>query len=490
MKPFIAIGAAILAACHAVAFAQPSATQRSSSTSSPTYPSYSVTRWSEDYSYLKDPSKRTDPLDAIKYIPLGADDFYLSLGGTARERYEYYNNLGFGASAQDNDGYFLTRFMAHADLHLGQFVRIFAEGKEVFENGREPGPRASDQDEWDLQQLFIDLKAPVTDALSLTLRLGRQDLAYGSRRIVDPADWGNARRTFEGVKLITDYKATDWSNSAEVFLTRPVVVNAERFNEGDDTQTFWGLYDTVSLPWLGKSASTKLDGYLLVLNQQESPSRTADADIYTVGTRLCSKPKPWDFDVETAYQSGTQGRSDIAAYFLYAEGGFTFSGVQLTPRPFVALDVASGDGNPTDGTRSTYNSLFCASHSCLGYADLVGRRNIFSPTLGTDLTFFDNKAAARKLSLRAQYLAFWKMESADSLYNTSGTAISRPETSDDTFIGQEVDLLLNWQINRHLLTYVGYSHFFAGDVLHSTAGGNGAIDNDVDFFYVAAQFTF
>src|SRR5206468_3541774 len=111
-------------------------------------PPYTPLRWNEDYGYLKDPARRTDFLDPIKYIPLNADgDWYLSLGGQARYRYEYFNNANFGAGPQDEDGYHLTRLLAHADLHLGQYVRFFIQGKSAMEDGREGAPRPSDSDE-------------------------------------------------------------------------------------------------------------------------------------------------------------------------------------------------------------------------------------------------------------------------------------------------------------------------------------------------------
>ena len=53
------------------------------------------------------------------------------------------------------------------------------------------------------------------------------------------------------------------------------------------------------------------------------------------------------------------------------------------------------------------------------------------------------------------------------------------------FIGSELDLLLKWQIDRHLSTYVGYSHFFSGDFINNTGP-----HADVDFFYASASFTF
>lgn len=44
-------------------------------------------RWAEDWSYLKDPSKRKSPFDPLKYIPLNEDgDVYVSLSNELRVR--------------------------------------------------------------------------------------------------------------------------------------------------------------------------------------------------------------------------------------------------------------------------------------------------------------------------------------------------------------------------------------------------------------------
>src|ERR1700732_5502686 len=40
----------------------------------PSPPPYTLLRFNEDYSYLADPARRTDPFDAIKYISLSDDD--------------------------------------------------------------------------------------------------------------------------------------------------------------------------------------------------------------------------------------------------------------------------------------------------------------------------------------------------------------------------------------------------------------------------------
>lgn len=100
-------------------------------------PNYSIERWDEDYSYLKDPSSRTDPFDSLKYIPIGdRGDWYLSLGGQARVRYDYFNNAGFGEGAQSEQGFELVRLLAHVDAHFGPNLRAFLQFNSGLEYDR------------------------------------------------------------------------------------------------------------------------------------------------------------------------------------------------------------------------------------------------------------------------------------------------------------------------------------------------------------------
>ena len=53
----------------------------------PLRPAYAPERYDEDWSFLRDPSKRTDFFDPIKWIPLGKDgSWFLTLGGELRQR--------------------------------------------------------------------------------------------------------------------------------------------------------------------------------------------------------------------------------------------------------------------------------------------------------------------------------------------------------------------------------------------------------------------
>ena len=453
-------------------------------------PPYTVLRWNEDYSYLHDPARRTDFLDPLKYIPLGDDpQTYLSLGGSARYRYELFNNYNFGAGPQDDTGFHLTRLMAHADLHLGPMLRGFLQLKSSMEDGRAGGARPIDADEFDIQQAFVDLKLPLpfgADKASATLRGGRQDLLFGAQRLVGPLDWSNTRRTFEGARGTLSLSKT---HSLDLFWVRPVLIDKEEPNVGDEKTSFAGVYDTIGLPTLlGKDAGVKLDLYGFVLNRSDATffaEGTADEDRYTVGARLFGAPKPFDFDVEGAYQFGKYGGGDIAAWMVAAEAGYNLPAAPMTPRLFLGYDIASGDDDPGDGDLGTFNQLFPTVHVFLGYIDTIGRQNIIDLHPGFELTPLTNTKYARKVTLRAEHHLFWRQSDVDAVYNDPGNVVRPGNTSNETYVGAETDLLLNWQIDRHWSGYVGYSHFFPGDFIQDT-GPSG----DIDFFYAALQFMF
>lgn len=485
--PVVACALASLAVIRAAAGQTPA--PAATAPSAPQPPAYTNVRWNEDYSYLRDGPK-DDLLDNLKYVPLGSPDWYASFGGQVRERYEYFNNNNFGKGAQDEDGYFLTRLLVHADVHMSPYFRVFVQGKEAVVDKRDGGPRASDQDEWDVQQAFADGIIPLGEDSKLTLRFGRQEIAFGAERLIGVSDWSNTQKVFDGFRGTLTCKGEEVSNALDLFAVNPVTMIPEQANRSDSAQALFGAYDTISLPnFISAKSNTKLEFYVIGLNQEADATRSYNAETYTFGTRLATKPKPFDFEVEADYQTGVHGDQNIRAFSVSTVAGVTFDKVALSPRPFVGFDYASGDSDPGDGTYHTFNQLFPTGHQYFGYIDVIGRDNVVSPNAGVDLTLVENATLAKKVCLRAQYLAFWKAESADSLYAASGSVLARSASS-DTFIGQELDLLLSWQVERHTLITAGYCHFFAGDFIHSSDGGSAANDHDIDFLYVAAQFTF
>ncbi|CAN5606601.1 alginate export family protein [soil metagenome] len=435
--------------------------------------SFSLQRWEEDYSYLKDRSARSDIFDPIKFIPLNsAGDFYISFGGQARYRYDYFNNRSFGPGQNDEDGWHLQRYLVHADAHFGEHLRAFVQLSSSFNDGREGGSRYGDEQHLDFQQAFVDIKTSEDANPFAYVRLGRQELTYGAERFVGPDDWRNVRRSFDGAKLAVSIRR----DTFEVFLVRPVIIEQTQWDNDEPGTVFAGFYNVTALPdVINVDANSRLDVYFFALNQDADSTARVDTDTYTVGARFHSKPKPFDFDIEGNYQFGEVASESISAWSFAAEAGYTFAGLTLSPRASVGFDIASGSSDP----EGRFNQLYPPTYTYLGHLYLFGRTNLIDAHVGLDFHLTDS------LTLFTAHHTFWRQNDNDALYYLNSAVVRADTGSDAAYVGNEFDIALTWQINRHISAYMGYAHFFTGDFIAETGASK-----DADFLYASVTFTF
>src|SRR5204862_7154689 len=126
----------------------------------------------------------------------------------------------------------------------GYYFRIFTQFKSSLEDGRNGGPRPTDRDDFDLSQAFLDVRLPLSEAGSLTLRAGRQELAYGSYRLVSSREGPNVHLNFDGAKAIL--QIAGWRIDA--FVDKPDRTKNGIFDEDTDpNQCFWDLCTVASV---------------------------------------------------------------------------------------------------------------------------------------------------------------------------------------------------------------------------------------------------
>ena len=287
---------------------------RAACTSAP--PSYRFLRFLEDFGTLRDPACRTDPWDALKYIALG-DGWAgaLTLGADARWVLINARYLSFGNEGGDNHSVLLQRYHAHASLRVSGELRVFAEVKSNYEQGREPGPIGTDVDRLDVHQAFVDLGAPS----SAMLRVGRQELLFGSGRRIAPRNGPNVRGSFDAVRLMT--RAQEWQ--VDAFAFRPVAIDPGRFDDHIvDTQTYWGAYATGPHHAF---APALLDVYYFSANRDGARYQQGAANErrQTMGARLFGRIEAWDHDHELSLQWGRFGAAPIRAWAIASETGYT-----------------------------------------------------------------------------------------------------------------------------------------------------------------------
>src|SRR5712692_9175901 len=169
--------------------------------------SYQLLREDEDWSFLRDRSLQRDFWDPVKFVPLrNGGEWYMTIGGEAREVWEQIGNDNWGQQPYMN-GYLNERYMLSFDLHYGKHVRTFVELKSGLNSFRAGGPRPIDEKKLDLQAGFVELGTSEGQN-SIAFRAGRQELEYGSGRLIDVREGPNVRLSFDVFLLRT--KMNSW----------------------------------------------------------------------------------------------------------------------------------------------------------------------------------------------------------------------------------------------------------------------------------------
>lgn len=467
----------LLANPHALALALIALSGAALAQSPADTPAYKFLRYEEDYRYLQGAgadATRRDFWDPIKYIALGAPDTYLSLGGEIRERFEHYSAPNFGTPGREADGYLLHRILVHADLHAGQRFRAFAQLGNHLAAGKEVALPPY-EDRLDVQQAFVDARLPVsgTAAEDPTLRLGRQEMAFGAQRLVSVRDAPNVRRAFDGVRL--GGQASDVRIDA--FATRPVLLKAGNFDDHPNhAQGFWGVYTTLPHSFVPASG---VDLYYLGFENSRALYSIGPGveRRHSVGGRIFGSHGRWDWDWEALVQVGSFGRQDLRAWGFSTDTGYAFAMGEWKARAGIKATAGSGDKDPRDGRLGTYGGLF-PKLAYFNQAGLLGTSNVVD--LQPSLTL--RPTASLRLTVSWDFI--WRQTTGDAVYTATAVPIAGTAGRPGRYTGSQLAFDVFWQVDRHVTVNAGLVHVEVAPVLRTAGGRN------TNFTYLSAAYTF
>jgi len=419
----------------------------------------------------KSPDWPNDFWSPLKFIPLDiAPGSYINFGGEDRERVEHFNRPFFGLTPRGNLTYDMHRLLLDVDLHVGDTFRTFVQFGNHLVTSHSFSP-PTDVDRLDLQQGFLDVKLSVGRDSSLTLRGGRQEITFGSARLVDVREGPNIRQSFDGGRFI--YQSPDLRLDA--FATKPVIPERGYFDDRTDSnQSFWGLYGVMpvhAVPGLN------VDFYYLGLDRQNATfdSGTANETRHSLGTRLWGGSGPWDYDTEGVFQFGKFGARDIRAWTVASNTGYTLQSTWGKPRLGLQTDVASGGG--AGGTLRSFNPLFpkfayfteASINAPINFIDVfpsitIQPRRDFAVTTGVDV--------------------LWRYSTHDAFYQAPGVPLVAGSANDKRFLGAQSNLHAEWQATAHLDINAVYVHFLTDGFLKAA----GAKDIDYVGFWTTYKF--
>jgi hypothetical protein len=418
---------------------------------------YPPSFFDSDFRYLEKPdNKQHDLFDPLKRIHLG-DDWLLSTGGSFWVR--HMHEVGSRLSGRNNT-YDLVRTRVYGDLWYRDQFRLFAEYLDAHSFSQDLPPLVIDVNRSDMLNLFADLKELELGEKPVYFRIGRQELLYGSQRLITTLDWANTRRTFQGIKGFRPGEKLD----VDVFWVQPVIPDPSNFDSVDDDQNFVGIWTTYR-PKKGHF----FDVYYLNLDQAQSVAVgrgnvQGNFNVSTIGTRYVGDYRQVLFDAEGMYQFGGWANQSIAAGAYTVGLGYHFAKLPMNPQFWVYNDWASGDHQPGLGsTRGTFNQLFPFGHYYFGFLDQVGRQNIND--FNMQLAFYPLKW----ITTLVQYHHFRLDSAKDALYNAAGRPLRRDPTGRaGGEVGDEIDFLVNFHVGTHQDLLIGYSKLFAGEFIQRT----------------------
>jgi hypothetical protein len=440
-------------------------------------PKYGYTRlanqpqpfYESDFRYLDNPNN-TDVVwtDSLKRIKIG-DNWMFSTGGQAWSRYMDVLNQGLGKTRSVED---LNRVRAYGDLWYKDEFRIYIEYISADSIWQSIPPAPVDVEKNSFLNAFIDLKIAEVDGSPVYVRGGRQEMAFGSQRLISTIDFLNTRRTFDGFR--GTYRGDDWDFDA--FYTRPVVPNANHISSMDDKVNFSGGWATYH-----PNKTDLIDMYYLWFNNNNTVSglgiTQAPNSLHTIGTRyfgLVDGGIHWD--LENAFQTGTVVGQTVWAGMSTTGVGYNWKNAAWNPTLWAYFDYASGTHDPGPGHRGSYNTfnpMFGFGHNYLGGMDVIGRSNIIDPNL--QLAFFPTNW----LSVWIQAHQVWLASRYDSLNNIYNLPIRRdPTGASGTDVGQELNFIFNFHLTANQDIQVGYGHLFGGEFLRKTG------TSQIDYTYV------
>lgn len=429
---------------------------------------YAPLFFNNNFDYLCNPDYNDWHLgEDLKRLCFG-DCNVLDIGGQYRARHHSERNMrGTGLTGVDDD-FLLHRTRIYMNGQFGDRIRIYAEFIDAESNYENFAPRSIEVNRADMQNLFADVKLLMLDDGDVWARVGRQELLYGSQRLVSPLDWANTRRNFEGVSFL--YKGTDWN--IDGFLTHPITPNDHGFDTGDENQDFSGGFGT----YKGRKNET-IDLYYLHYRNDNAAQGPNGLYFETVGSRWQGTADTFLWDFEGGYQFG-KNRDDSNH-----DAGFWVAGLGRkinhcwNPILWLYYDWSSG-GNVLGG-RQGFDHLFPLGHKYHGFMDLYARSNIQTPNL--TFTFQPRE----KVNVLLWYHYFFLENKNDSPYNITMVPFNTAAAPASADLGHEIDTTIQWNISARTDLLFGYSHFFAGDYYKLTPGV--PFRGDADFFYT--QYT-
>jgi len=382
---------------------------------------------------------------------------WLRVRGEFRERFEGFQNLGYTEGRDDT--YALTRFRFNVGVTPNKHLNFQVNLQDARVGGKEVGPTTAPfRGPFDLRVGFAEVGS---SAAPVAARLGRQEISFGEQRLLGPLPWVNTGRSWDAARGILRAKAFQ----VDVFAASIVRSLPDEFDKSGNGNRLYGAYANSSKV-IPKGVLEPYVFFRRDVNLRSELGTMGTLQQTTMGARTVGRlPARLDYGVEMAMQRGSLANDSISAWAGHYQLRESLPGkgaVKLTSE----YNFATGDENPADGNRATFDQLYPTGHDKLGLSDQVGWRNVHHLREGFEFS------PIKATPVSVNYHTWWLASKTDGLYNAGGarTAFVAGGAASG-HVGQEIDLLVSRALTPQLQLALGYSHMFTGAFLKQATPG-------------------
>ena len=367
---------------------------------------------------------------------LTAEDARFDVQGSTRTRLEWGDTDFIGG---EGDVRQLLRTKVRITGNPRHDTQVVAEIQDSRVWGSEFNSFDASGDQVDFHLAYAELQEVF--GKPLRLRLGRQELVYGSQRLLGRAAWGNTPRAHDALVL-----RLGESNWVDAFTTKLE-------EKGVKDRNLFGLWSHIEF-----AEGHDVDPYLLIEQDKNGAGERLlrlTGGVRVTGSTTGKTGHLFGYDVEGALQTGEVGVEDVFAWMGAAT--VRYHGLSWTqPELRLGVDIYSGDGAAADGDQEAFDNLFATRHKFFGLMDLFKTFPLDSKNGGLmDMNLAGEMSASETVRVGLHLHNFVLLE----------------DTIGDKALGQEADAVVTWDYSEVTEYHWGGSIFVPGDGMKLRSGG-------------------
>ena len=252
-----------------------------------------------------------------------------------------------------------------------------------------------------------------TSTARVTVRAGRQELVFGEQRLVGHVSWLNAARTFDGVKVTFRGRRR---SQVDVFGASVVRILDGEFDKSGNGNRFAGAYATTTTKLIPQAPSSRTSCSSATSSLRAETGGLGDLHETTAGVRIAGQAAG-----ATRLRRRDGAAARIARHRRRQRVGRPLAAARDAARTRAAVrltgeyNFASGDEDPADGVRGTFDQLYptAARQVRPGRSDRLEEH----PPRARRLRGHARSRACRSTT---NYHSWWLAERRDALYNAGG----------------------------------------------------------------------